>query len=150
MTQRESQVSELARELDKTVEQFRNRPLDNGPYRYVWLDGLTQRCRAHFMRNLLARVPKAAQQLVATMVRSIFAQPDAEAVWTQHGRVVAQLEERFTDACALLAQAGEEILAFTGFPKEHWRQIWSNNPQERLNRMDFPRWAAPRVRQWAS
>jgi putative transposase len=82
----------------------------------------------------LTRVPKAAQGFVATMVRSIFAQPDADSVREQHGRVVAQLEGRFPEAAALLDEAGPEILAFTSFPKEHWRQIWSNNSLERLNR----------------
>jgi putative transposase len=86
------------------------------------------------MRNLLTRVPKAAQSFVATMVRSIYAQPDAESVHEQHARIVAQLEGRFPAAAALLDEAGPEILAFTGFPKEHWRQLWSNNPLERLNK----------------
>jgi putative transposase len=90
--------------------------------------------RSHFMRNLLTRVPKSAQGLVATLVRSIFAQPDAASVWAQHARVVDQLAERFPQAAELLADAAGELLAFTAFPKEHWRQIWSNNPQERLNR----------------
>jgi putative transposase len=93
-----------------------------------------QRCRTHFMRNLLTRVPKSAQSFVATMVRSIFAQPDADSVREQHGRIVAQLEGRFPEAAALLDEAGPEILAFTGFPKEHWRQLWSNNSLERLNK----------------
>jgi transposase-like protein len=93
-----------------------------------------QRCRTHFMRNLLTRVPKSAQSFVATMVRTIFAQPDAETVHEQHTRIVAQLEEKFPHASALLDEAGSDLLAFTGFPKEHWRQIWSNNPLERLNR----------------
>jgi transposase-like protein len=93
-----------------------------------------QRCRTHFMRNLLSRVPKSAQDLVASLVRSIFAQPSAEEVWAQHGRVVEQLEGRFPQAAELLAQAADDILAFTAFPKAMWRQIWSNNPQERLNR----------------
>src|SRR5262249_43009018 len=93
-----------------------------------------QRCRTHFMRNLLVRVPKAAQSLVATLVRSIFAQPDVDSVRAQHGRIVEQLAPRFGKAAELLAEAVEELLAFTAFPKEHWRQIWSNNPQERLNR----------------
>jgi putative transposase len=93
-----------------------------------------QRCRTHFMRNLLTRVPKSAQSFVATMVRSIFAQPDAHSVHEQHGRIVAQLHARFPEAAALLDDAGAEILAFTGFPKEHWRQLWSNNSLERLNK----------------
>jgi putative transposase len=93
-----------------------------------------QRCRTHFMRNLLTRVPKSAQAMVATLVRTIFAQPDAASVWEQHARVVEQLTEKFPAAAELLADAGADVLAFTGFPKEHWRQIWSNNPQERLNK----------------
>jgi len=93
-----------------------------------------QRCRTHFMRNLLTRVPRSAQPFVATPVRSIFAQPDAEQVREQHVRVVAQLEERFPAAAELLEEAGPDILAFTAVPKEVWRQVWSNNPLERLNR----------------
>jgi transposase-like protein len=93
-----------------------------------------QRCRTHFVRNLLTRVPKAAHAIVATYVRTIFMQPDAESVRAQHARTVEQLRTRFPKAAALLEDAAEELLAFTAFPKEHWRQIWSNNPQERLNR----------------
>ena len=210
-----SQVSELAKELDELVESWRVRPLDQGPYRYLSLDAMTQRCReagrvvnvavviatavngegrrevlgcevvtsedaagwlaflrslvarglsgvrlvvsdahpglkeaiasvlpgvvwqrcrTHFMRNLLTRVPKAAQSLVATLVRSIFAQPTAEEVWAQQARVVEQLAVRFPQAAQLLEEAGPDILAFAAFPQEHWRQLWSNNPQERLIR----------------
>jgi len=209
-----SQVSEMAKSLDELVESFRTRPLEAGPYRYVWLDaqvvkcreagrianvaaviatgvnrdgqrevlgvdvvtredgaawtaflrglvarglsgvelvisdahpglreaiasvlgGSWQRCRAHFLRNLLTRVPRGAQDAVATIVRSIFAQPDAETTRAQLQRVVEQLQGRFPDAAALLTDATEEILAFAAFPKAHWRQIWSNNPQERLNK----------------
>jgi putative transposase len=93
-----------------------------------------QRCRTHFLRNLLAKVPKSAGPFVATLVRSIFAQPDAEAVWAQFHRVVEQLDERFPEAAVMLSDAGPDILAFTTFPQTHWRQIWSNNPQERLNK----------------
>jgi len=93
-----------------------------------------QRCRTHFMRNLLTRVPRSAQAMVATLVRTIFAQPDAASVWEQHTKVVEQLTERFPAAAELLAEAGPDVLAFTAFPKEHWKQIWSNNPQERLNK----------------
>ena len=92
-----------------------------------------QRCRTHFIRNLLTRVPKAAHGIVATYVRTIFAQPDAESVRAQHARTVEHLRGRFQKAAEMLADA-EELLAFTAVPKEHWRQIWSNNPQERLNR----------------
>ena len=93
-----------------------------------------QRCRTHFVRNLQTRVPKSAQSFVATMVRSIFAQPDPGSLHEQHARMVGQLEGRFPQAAATLTDAGPEILAFTAQPKEHWRQIWSNNPLERLNR----------------
>lgn len=210
-----SRVSEMAKDLDEMVSAFRNRPLDGGPYTYVWIDALTQkvreagrirnvaalvatgvnaegfreilgldlvtsedgagwtafvrglvarglsgvrlvisdahpglkdaiastlpgaswqRCRTHFLRNLLTRVPKSAGPFVATLVRSIFMQPDAEAVWAQFHRVIEQLEERFPAAAEMLEAAGPEILAFTSFPQAHWRQIWSNNPQERLNK----------------
>jgi putative transposase len=93
-----------------------------------------QRCRTHFMRNLLTKVPKASQSMVATLVRTIFEQPDAEQVWAQHARVVDQLESRFPDAAAMLVDAAPDILAFTAFPVEHWSAIRSNNPQERLNK----------------
>jgi transposase-like protein len=61
-------------------------------------------------------------------------QPDADAVWAQFHRVIEELEERFPAAAQMLAEASEEILAFTAFPFAHWKQIWSNNPQERLNK----------------
>ena len=93
-----------------------------------------QHCRTHFMRNLLTRVPKSAQSFVATMVRTIFAQPDAATVREQHARIVDQLQTRFPEAATLLDEAGADLLAFTGFPKEHWRQLWSNNSLERLNK----------------
>jgi transposase-like protein len=86
------------------------------------------------MRNLLTRVPKQAQDFVATMVRSIFAQPHAKTVSEQHARVCSQLEERFPEAAELLAEAAADLLAFSTFPKERWRQIWSNNSLERLNK----------------
>jgi transposase-like protein len=93
-----------------------------------------QRCRTHFMRNLLTRVPKSAQSFVATMVRTIFAQPDAQTVQEQQRRIVDQLEQRFPDAATLLDAAAPDLLAFTACPKEHWRQLWSNNSLERLNK----------------
>ena len=206
-----SQVSRICQELDTVVESFLSRPLDGGPYPYLWLDALTQkvreagrivnvslvvatgvngegkrevlgldvgtsedgtfwlsflrslvarglmgvqlvvsdahqglkeslstvftgaswqRCRTHFMTNLLSRVPKRAQPAVATMVRTIYQQLSAPEVHAQHERVVAQITERFPSAAELLEGAREEILAFTGFPRSHWKQIWSNNPLE--------------------
>jgi putative transposase len=93
-----------------------------------------QRCRTHFMRNLLCRVPKSAQDFVASAVRTIFAQGSREEVLGQHERIVRQLEMKFRDAATMLIDAGPEILAFADYPKQHWKQIWSNNPQERLNK----------------
>ena len=65
------------------------------------------------------------------MVRSIYQQPSAEEVHSQHERVVTQLHERFPQAAAMLDEAVADILSFTSFPMEHWKKIWSNNPQER-------------------
>jgi putative transposase len=93
-----------------------------------------QRCRTHYLRNLLTKVPKSAQPWVATLVRTIFDQPTAGEVTTQHGWVVASLETKYPDAAAHLDEAKADLLAFTGFPREVWKQIWSNNPQERLNK----------------
>jgi transposase-like protein len=86
------------------------------------------------MRNLLARVPKAAQAMVATLVRTVFAQSDATQVRAQFARVVDQLEGQFPAAAEFLTDAEADLLAFATFPVEHWRQIWSNNTQERLNK----------------
>jgi len=93
-----------------------------------------QRCRTHFMRNVLTQVPKSAQDPVATLIRSIFAQPDRAAVEQQHRAVVTQLEGRFAKVARMLDEAAGDLLAFAAFPKQHWKQIWSNNPQERLNK----------------
>ncbi|HQN09292.1 MAG TPA: IS256 family transposase, partial [Thermoanaerobaculia bacterium] len=96
--------------------------------------GAWRRCRAHFVQNLLAQVPKSAHLAVSSLFRSVYAQLDADSVRAQYDTVLRSLEERFPKAGDLLARAREELLAFTSFPKEHWRQIWSNNPQERLNK----------------
>ena len=93
-----------------------------------------QRCRAHYARNLATRVPKSAQPWVSTLVRTIFEQPDAASVRTQHQQVVTALEAKFPAAAEHLDEARDDILAFTAFPREIWRQVWSNNPQERLNK----------------
>jgi transposase-like protein len=100
------------------------------------LPGATwQRCRTHMARNVLTHVPKNAQDMVATLVRSVFAQPDAKAVKAQYQRVIEQLEQvGLKKAAAILEDAENDLLAFCAFPKTHWRQIWSNNPQERLNK----------------
>ena len=210
-----SQVSELAKSLDGAVEQFRSRPLDAGPYRFVQADALTlrvreggrtvlvhgliatgvnadghreilgfevtsaedgagwlaffrglvarglsgvvlvtsdahaglvaaiaatlpgaswQRCRTHYLRDLLTKVSKTSQPWVATLVRTIFDQPDEAEVRAQFDRVVAALDGKLPAAAGHLAAARDDLLAFTAVPREIWRQIWSSNPQERLNR----------------
>jgi transposase-like protein len=210
-----SQVSRMAKVLDVEVEAFRTRPLDAGPYTYVWMDALTQkvreggrvvqvavviangvnadgqreilgldlittedgagwlgflrslvarglhgvklvvsdahqglvdaigatlpgagwqRCRTHFANNLRAKTPKHAWPMVAGMLRSVFEQPDAEAVHRQYRELCAALDGKFDEALALLEAAETEVLAFTAFPVEHWKQIRSNNPQERQNK----------------
>ena len=210
-----SQVSRICQELDVVVDGFMGRPLDAGPYPYLWLDALTQkvreagrivnvsvvvatavngegkreiigmdvgtsedgafwlaflrslsarglsgvelvvsdahqglrgaiaavfggaswqRCRTHFMTNLLTRVPRRAQPWVATMVRTIYQQPSPDEVHAQLDRVTDQLQNRFPQVASLLDEAGPDVLAFSSFPLAHWKKIWSNNPQERLNK----------------
>ena len=211
-----SQVSRMAAELDAKVAEFRERPLDSRPYRYLWIDALTQkvreggrvvnvsvviatavngegrreivgfdivtaedtaawtaflrslvarglsgvelvisdahggikaaiasvfaeaswqRCRTHFMANLATRVPKANWPMIATLVRSIFEQPDRDATWNQLGDVVDRLTQAgFADLATILLDTADDVLAFSAFPPEHWPNIRSNNPQERLNK----------------
>ena len=211
-----STVSRMCGELDEVVASWRTRPLDAGPYPFVWIDALVlkvreggrvvntsaliatavnasghreivglepgstengsswtqflrglvarglsgvqlvtsdahgglvdaiaavldgaqwQRCRTHFTRNLLDRVPAHAQDLVGSLVRSMFNhQLPAAEVRATHARVVDKLETMFPDAATMLADAGPDVLAFTAYPQQAWRRIWSNNPQERLNR----------------
>ena len=102
--------------------------------REVFVGASWQRCRAHFVRNVLARVPKSAQAMVAATVRTIFQQPDRRAAQAQLAHVVATLEGRFPKVVPLLVEAEEEILTFYDFPPEHWRQVYSTNPLERLNK----------------
>jgi putative transposase len=210
------QRSRLAADLDAKVAEFRERPLDNGPYRYLWIDAITQkvreggrvvnvsaviatavnaegrreiigfdivttestpawtaflrslvargltgvelvisdahggikaaiaavlggaswqRCRTHFRANLATRVPKSNWPMIATLVRSIFEQPDCDTTWAQLGDVVSRLTEAgFVAIAEELLEAADDILAFSAFPVERWPQIRSNNPQERLNK----------------
>ena len=99
----------------------------------VFIGAAWQRCRVHFMRNVLAKVPEASAEMVAAAIRTIFAQPDAAAVDAQLDGIVATLEPQFPDVAAMLTDAREDLLAFTAFPLAHWRKIWSTNPLERLN-----------------
>jgi putative transposase len=99
------------------------------------LTGATwQRCRVHFMRNLLATVPQGAREAIAAIVRTIFAQPDHASAMTQLRKVADGLRSRFARAAALLEEAAEDILAYRHLPLEHQRQLHSTNPLERLNK----------------
>lgn len=89
--------------------------------------------RLHYARYLLSQVPKSAQPWVATLLRTVFEQPDTDAFQAQMRHVLDALEAKFPKAAAHLNAAQHDLLAFTAFPREIWRQIWSNNPQERLN-----------------
>ena len=100
----------------------------------VFVGAAWQRCRVHFMRNLLARVPKKAQAMVAAAVRPIFQQADRTAAQRQLREVCTALGGQFPHAVALLEEAEEEIFTFYDFPAEHRRQIYSTNPLERLNK----------------
>ena len=93
-----------------------------------------QRCRTHYAANLMSITPKSSWPWVKALLHSIYDQPDAEAVHAQFDRVVDALTAKLPAVAEHLETARADILAFTGFPKEIWRQIWSNNPNERLNR----------------
>ena len=93
-----------------------------------------QRCRVHFMRNLLATVPQGAREAIAAIVRTIFAQPDHASALLQLRKVADGLRPRFPRAAALLEDAAEDILAYRHLPVEHQRQLHSTNPLERLNK----------------
>lgn len=93
-----------------------------------------QRCRVHFMRNLLAYIPKGDKAMVAAAVHTIFAQPDRPAASTQLAEVVKAMDHRWPKAAQLLAEAEEDILCYMAFPEDHWRRIYSTNPLERQNK----------------
>ena len=93
-----------------------------------------QRCRVHVIRNLLASVPKSAAEMVAATVRTVFAQPDAVSAREQWRSVADRFRTSFPRAATLMDEAEPDVLAYLAFPREHWRQIWSNNPLERLNK----------------
>ncbi len=93
-----------------------------------------QRCRVHFVRNALALVPKSAAQLVAATIRTVFAQPEPEMARQTWRQVADGFRPRYPKLAVLLDDAESDVLAYLAFPSEHWRQIWSNNPLERVNR----------------
>jgi transposase-like protein len=207
-----SQVSEMAKDLDEHVADFRNRPLDTGPYTFLAADALTieggrvvkvavmvatginadgyreilgihtattesgagwltffrdlvarglagvalvtsdahtglveaigatlpaaswQRCRTHYAANLMSATPKSSWPWVKALLHSVYDQPDAGSVNAQFDRITDTLREKLPTVAEHLEAARADILAFTAFPKEVWRQVWSNNPNERLNR----------------
>ena len=93
-----------------------------------------QRCRVHFMRNVLAKVTKGNTEMVAAAIRTIFAQPTGPLVREQVETVAVMLEDQLPAIATMLRHAREEITAFADFPEAHWRKVWSTNPLERLNR----------------
>src|SRR3954466_1143412 len=93
-----------------------------------------QRCRTHYAANLMAVTPKASWPWVKTLLHSVYDQPDAASVHAQFDRLVEAVTDKLPKVADHLEQARADLLAFTAFPKEIWRQIWSNNPNERLNR----------------
>ena len=93
-----------------------------------------QRCRTHYAANLMSTTPKSSWPWVKALLHSVYDQPDADAVQAQFDRIIDALANKLPAVADHLETARPDILAFTTFPKEIWRQIWSNNPNERLNR----------------
>ena len=100
----------------------------------ILLGAARQRCRVHFIRNLLAVTPRSHQHMAAALFRTIFAQPDAAAVAQAWDDVAERLASSFPRAGPLMDDAKDEVLAFSGFPTAHWQKIWSTNPIERINK----------------
>ena len=100
----------------------------------VMLGAAWQRCRVHFLRNVLAKVPKGSSEMVAAAIRTIFAQPDAAAVSEQLDSIADKLGRQFPAVEKMLRDAETDICAFANFPPAHWRKIWSTNPLERVNK----------------
>jgi transposase-like protein len=93
-----------------------------------------QRCRVHFVRNLLALVPKSHKDMAAAVFRTIFAQPDPGTVADTWDSVRDQLAAAFPKIGPLMDTAKAEVLAFTASPRSHWPKVWSTNPLERVNK----------------
>jgi len=93
-----------------------------------------QRCRVHFMRNVLAHIPHGDKSMIAAALRTFFAQPNRQAAGQQLQEVVRAMLPRWPKAAQLVAEAEEDILAYMAFPPEHWTRIYSTNPLERLNK----------------
>jgi putative transposase len=93
-----------------------------------------QRCRVHFMRNVLSNVTKKSQPMVSTIVRTIFSAPDQQTAKQQLVQVINQLKGKYPGATKVLDEGGDDVLTYMAFPEAHHRQIHSTNPLERLNR----------------
>jgi transposase-like protein len=100
----------------------------------VMIGASWQRCRVHFLRNVLAQVPKASAEMVAAAIRTIFAQPDAEHVRDQLDVIAGMLGRQFPKVESMLRDAAVDLTAFADFPVAHWKKIWSTNPLERVNK----------------
>ena len=100
----------------------------------VMLGAAWQRCRVHFLRNILGQVPKGSAEMVAAAIRTIFAQPDAEHVRDQLDVIATMLGRQFPKVETMLRDAADDITAFADFPPAHWKKIWSTNPLERVNK----------------
>jgi transposase-like protein len=100
----------------------------------VLLGAAWQRCRVHFLRNVLAQVPKGHAEMVAAAIRTVFAQPDAEHVRSQLDVIAGMLGRQHAKVEMMLRAAADEITAFADFPVSHWKKIWSTNPLERVNK----------------
>lgn len=99
------------------------------------LNGVSwQRCTVHFLRNVLTRVPRKAQGMVAAMLRNVFAQTSLEMARDAMTKALAVLDKQFPDAADLVREAEDDVLTHMSFPEAHRRQIRSTNPLERLNR----------------
>jgi putative transposase len=100
----------------------------------VLLGAAWQRCRVHFLRNVLAQLPKGHQEMVAAAIRTVFAQPDATHVRSQLDVIAGMLGRQFPKVETMLREAADDITAFADFPISHWKKIWSTNPLERVNK----------------
>lgn len=98
------------------------------------LNASLQRCRVHWMRNLLAHAPSKQRPAVIAMIKTIFAQETKAEAMTQWNTVADALREKQPKLSALMDASREDVLAYMDFPREHWSQIASTNPVERVNR----------------
>jgi putative transposase len=93
-----------------------------------------QRCTVHFTRNVLCRVPKAAQGFVAAALKGIFSQTSQGEAQKALRKAVELLRPKYPAAAAIIQEAEGDVLSYMSFPDKHWRQIHSTNPLERQNR----------------